>query len=208
MITIGVSGVSGVSDRDANEDAGTQHGHRDEAERALTGVESLAHFGGENERRKLRDVLGHFATGVTTITTIDRQGRNTGVTVNSFSSLSLNPPLILWSLAKSATSYACFQTLDPFAVNMIARDQHQLARQFAKSTHDKFAGVTFHRGLDGVPLLVGCVAYLECVTEARYPGGDHEIIVGRVRRLFNVGHAPLLFHRGTFHLLGDPVAVR
>jgi flavin reductase (DIM6/NTAB) family NADH-FMN oxidoreductase RutF len=172
----------------------------------IGGAESIDPGAGPEGRRKFRDALGQFATGVTAMTTISSAGENIGVTVNSFSSLSLDPPLVLWSIAKTATSYGSFQVGDPFAVNMISRDQQALALQFAKSSGDKFVGVQFHRGLDKVPLLAGCVCYLECVVDARHPGGDHEIIVGRVRRIFNIGSAPLLFHRGAFHILGDPAA--
>ena len=86
---------------------------------------------------------------------------------------------------------------------MLSVEQEALARHFAKSAADKFAGITCHTGLDDVPLLEGCVAYLECSTEARYPGGDHEIIVGRVRRIFNVRRRPLLFHGGSFQGLAN-----
>jgi flavin reductase (DIM6/NTAB) family NADH-FMN oxidoreductase RutF len=170
-------------------------------------AESVDPSAGPEANRKFRDALGQFATGVTAMTTFSN-GENIGVTVNSFSSLSLNPPLILWSIAKTATSYGSFQVGDPFAVNMISRDQQAVALQFAKSSGDKFVGVEYHRGLDKVPLLKGCTCYLECLVEARHPGGDHEIVVGRVRRLFNIGHAPLLFHRGQFHILGDPTALK
>ena len=176
----------------------------DEPVLIIAGAESVDPASGAEANRKFRDALGQFATGVTCMTTLGPNGENIGVTVNSFSSLSLNPPLILWSIARTASAWGSFQVGDPFAVNVIAREQHVLAKQFARTSGDKFVGVEFYRGLDRVPLLAGCVVYLECVTEARYPGGDHEIVVGRVRRLFNVGIAPLLFHRGAFHLLGDP----
>ncbi|TAL01099.1 MAG: flavin reductase [Rhodospirillaceae bacterium] len=172
----------------------------------MAGEEGIDPAAGPEASRKFRNALGQFATGVTVITTVTPTGEDVGMTVNSFSSLSLDPPLILWSLAKTASGYVYFQVGDPFAVNVIAVDQEAWARQLARSSGDKFVGVDYHRGLDRVPLLAGCVAYLECVTEARYPGGDHEIIVGRVRRLFNIGHPPLLFHRGIFHVLGNPSA--
>ena len=158
---------------------------------------------GPDARRMFRDALGQFATGVTIMTCCRPNGAMAGVTVNSFNSLSLDPPLILWSIASTSTYFGCFQTTDPFAVNVLSGDQQGLALHFAKSASDKFQGIASHPGLDGVPLIDGCVAYLECVTEARYPGGDHEIIVGRVRRIFNVGRRPLLFHGGNFHGLAN-----
>jgi flavin reductase (DIM6/NTAB) family NADH-FMN oxidoreductase RutF len=153
---------------------------------------------GPEARRRFRDTLGQFATGVTAMTCLGADGERVGVTVSSFNSLSLDPPLILWSIADSSASFAAFRVGDPFAVNVLSVDQEALARQFAKPSDDKFHDVALHPGLDGVPLIAGCVAYLECLVEARYPGGDHEIIVGRVRRIFNVGRRPLLFHGGAF----------
>ena len=160
---------------------------------------------GPDARRLFRDALGQFATGVTIMTCRRADGSTAGVTVSSFNSLSLDPPLILWSIASTSTYFGCFQATDPFAVNVLSMDQEALARQFAKSAPDKFQGIKCHAGLDGVPLLDGCVAYLECATEARYPGGDHEIIVGRVRRIFNVGRRPLLFHGGNFQGLANTI---
>jgi flavin reductase (DIM6/NTAB) family NADH-FMN oxidoreductase RutF len=162
----------------------------------------------EAAQRRFRDALGRFCTGVTAITTL-APGTNAwiGITVSSFNSLSLDPPLILWSLARESLSFASFQAGSPFAVNVFAADQEPLALQFAQPVMQragvaKFKDVPVHIGLDGVPLIQGCVVYFECLTEARYPGGDHEIIVGRVRRIFNVGKPPLLFHVGAFGQVG------
>ena len=149
-----------------------------------------------------RNALGQFCTGVTAITTIAPDGEQVGITVNSFNSLSLDPPLILWSIANSTPSFTCFQENDPFVVNVLAADQESLAMQFAQTGSDtKFDGVKTHAGLRDVPIIDGCVAYLECEVDARHPGGDHDIIVGRVRRIFNLRKAPLLFHGGNFHKL-------
>ncbi len=152
--------------------------------------------GSEEARRAFRDTLGHFATGVTCMTSRTERGDPVGITVSSFNSLSLDPPLILWSIANSSVSFACFQVGRPFAVNVLSAEQESLARNFARTGGDKFAGIDLHTGLEGVPLLAGCVVYFECAVEARYPGGDHDIIVGRVRRIFNIGKHPLLFHVG------------
>jgi 3-hydroxy-9,10-secoandrosta-1,3,5(10)-triene-9,17-dione monooxygenase reductase component len=157
----------------------------------------------DDARRQFRNTLGQFATGVTAMTTLAPSGERIGITVSSFNSLSLDPPLILWSLARSASSFSCFQVRQPFAVNVLSADQEQLARQFARVGVEKFEGVGLHTGLNQVPLIEGCVVYLECLTEARYPGGDHDIIVGRVRRIFNLGKAPLLFHGGILRSLRD-----
>lgn len=157
--------------------------------------------GGADSQRNFRNALGQFATGVTVMTGVSPGGEALGITVTSFNSLSLDPPLILWSLGREGGSFACFQAGSAFAVNVLAGDQDHLAHRFAQVGIPKFENVPTRHGLDGVPLIDGCVAYFECRVEARYPGGDHDIIVGRVRRLFNVGGEPLLFHRGTLRPL-------
>jgi 3-hydroxy-9,10-secoandrosta-1,3,5(10)-triene-9,17-dione monooxygenase reductase component len=158
--------------------------------------------GSEDARRQFRNTLSHFATGVTCMTTFAPDGGRMGITVSSFNSLSLDPPLILWSIANNTASFNGFQIGTPFAVNVLSADQEYLAVKFAEAGGDKFAGVSTHSGLDGVPLIDGCVVYLECTVAARYPGGDHDIIVGRVRRIFNIGKKPLLFHGGALRTLG------
>ena len=161
--------------------------------------------GSDEARRQFRNTLGQFATGVTCMTTLSPTGDPGGITVSSFNSLSLKPPLILWSIANNSTSSAGFQVGDPFAVNVLSAEQEDLATKFAQAGGDKFAGVNVHTGLSGVPLIQGCVVYFECTVAARYAGGDHDIIVGSVRRTFNIGKTPLLFHGGalgTFDSLG------
>lgn len=147
-------------------------------------------------QRGFRDALGQFATGVTVMTARSPAGERLGITVTSFNSLSLDPPLILWSLGRDGGSFTCFQVGSAFAVNVLAGDQQAFAQRFARVGIPKFAGVETHEGLDGVPLIRGCVGYFECGVEARYPGGDHDIVVGRVRRLFNISGSPLIFHQG------------
>lgn len=152
----------------------------------------------DHSRRRLRDMLGQFATGVAIVTTVDGNGGLLGVTCNSFTSVSLDPPLILWSIAKSSLSGPAFTDGKPFAVNVLEASQEDLALRFAKSGADKFAGVAWHEGFEGVPLIEGCAAYIECRVDARYPGGDHEIILGAVERYVNQALDPLLFHSGEF----------
>lgn len=169
----------------------------------LGGKPGIDPAGSDSARRQFRDALGHFCTGVTVMTSLvpnkDEAGGTewVGITVSSFNSLSLDPPLILWSIAKDSVSYNCYQVGSAFAVNVLSAEQEDLALRFARTGRDKFDGVPLHTGLDNVPLIDGCVVYLECRAEARYPGGDHDIIVGRVRRIFNIGRAPLLFHIGS-----------
>lgn len=164
----------------------------------IGGMRGVDPAGDEASRKEFRRALGQFATGVTVMTTVSDTGERVGLTANSFNSLSLDPPLILWSIARGTPSFDNFRVKDPFAVNVLASGQEALARQLAQSSPDKFRGIDVHEGLAGVPLIVGCVAYLECQVWARYPGGDHDIVVGHVQRVFNIGTAPLVFHGGAF----------
>ncbi|WHZ09983.1 MAG: Nitrilotriacetate monooxygenase component B [Burkholderiaceae bacterium] len=150
------------------------------------------------DARELRDALGHFATGVTVVTTLGLDRAHIGVTVNSFASLSLDPPLVLWSLAKRSWSLPAFQAANHFAIHVLAHDQQALSDRFAKAGHDKFAGVEVGQGLGGVPLLPGGTAVFQCSVEHRYDGGDHLILIGRVEALTTRRAAPLLFYRGRY----------
>ncbi len=154
------------------------------------------------EPKHFREVLGSFATGVVVVTTLGDGGRPVGLTVNSFNSVSLDPPLVLWSLALEAPSLAAFRAHDFFAINILAEDQEFLSKRFSTPAENKFSDVGFDPGATGVPLLRGTAAALECRTFARYPGGDHEIYVGEVKAVFDRGHPPLVFHRGVFRRLG------
>jgi flavin reductase (DIM6/NTAB) family NADH-FMN oxidoreductase RutF len=149
--------------------------------------------------RDLRAVLGNFATGVTVVTTTGPNDQPVGVTANSFSSVSLVPPLVLWCPAKSSRSLAAFAVTAHFAINVLGSGQHHLSRQFATSVDDKFKGVEYSRGIAGVPLLTGSIATFECRTVSRYDAGDHFIYVGQVERYQADQGEPLLFHRGKYH---------
>lgn len=152
--------------------------------------------------RSFRTALGAFATGVTVVTTHSAAG-DVGLTANSFNSVSLDPPMVLWSLAKSARSLPVFMNTDYFAVHILAADQSALSTQFSRASADKFAGLHIERGLGNVPLLTDCSARFQCRTAFRYEGGDHMIFVGRVETFDHWDRAPLVFHRG-----GYAVAVR
>lgn len=167
----------------------------------IDGAAGIDPAAGADAQREFRRTLGQFATGVTAMTTRAPTGAPVGMTVSSFNSLSLDPPLILWSIARTTPSFVFFQVGDTFAVNVLSADQEAVARRLATSSPDKFDGISARNGLGGVPLIDGCIAYLECTVWARYPGGDHDIIVGRVQRIFNIGKAPLLFHGGEFRSL-------
>ena len=152
-----------------------------------------------------RRALGSYATGVTVVTTRSHDGERAGLTVNSFSSVSLSPPLVLWSLARSAVSFDIFEHASHFAVNVLAEDQIHLAEQFAKSGGDKFIGVKFREGTAGVPLLHGAAASFICRNTFRYPGGDHVIFVGEVISHQQVDRLPLTYSRGRYRRLREYV---
>lgn len=150
------------------------------------------------EQRQLRDVLGTFITGVTVVTTRDAAGTAHGVTANSFSSVSLDPPLVLWSQSLTSKSCAAFQSSEHFAVNILADDQIAISNHFAKSRDDKFNGIAHTTGLGGVPVLDGVSAHLECVKVASYPGGDHVVYIGRVERISHSTRTALAFGGGKY----------
>jgi 3-hydroxy-9,10-secoandrosta-1,3,5(10)-triene-9,17-dione monooxygenase reductase component len=153
--------------------------------------------------RQLRDALGRFATGVTVITTVDEHGKKYGVTANSYNSVSLDPPLILWSLAKSSRSMDAFGRCESFVVHILGAHQEALAMRFASRGEDKFAGLEMSEGLGGAPRMRDCVALLECRTESQVEGGDHVIFIGRVVSFEYCDHEPLLFHSGRFARVGN-----
>jgi flavin reductase (DIM6/NTAB) family NADH-FMN oxidoreductase RutF len=141
-----------------------------------------------------------FATGVTIVTARAADGTFVGLTANSFNSVSLSPPLVLWSLARSAGSMAAFSAGSHYAINILSADQQDLARQFAARSGDKFSGVDFALGACGAPLLQGAAASFECFNRSRYEEGDHVIFVGEVESCTHrTGASPLLFHGGKFY---------
>ncbi|MDT0576249.1 flavin reductase family protein [Croceicoccus sp. F390] len=149
------------------------------------------------DAKSLRNALGSFATGVTIVTT-NHDGRKVGLTANSFNSVSLDPPLVLWSLAKKSSNIEAFKAVDAFAVHILGADQEALSDQFATPGVDKFEGVEFKTGRAGIPLLTDCAARFECQTAYQYDGGDHIIFVGEVLNLEQSEKEPLLFHRGKY----------
>jgi flavin reductase (DIM6/NTAB) family NADH-FMN oxidoreductase RutF/DNA-binding IclR family transcriptional regulator len=150
----------------------------------------------------LRRVLGSFVTGVTVVTTTDDEGRFHGVTANSFSSVSLDPPLVLWSQAVKSHSHPVFFKAERFAVNILAEDQIELSNRFAKSSPEKFSGIDVDIGAGSVPLLRDCSARLQCRVVSRVPGGDHTIYVGEVVAIDRAERKPLVFGNGQYLLAG------
>lgn len=152
----------------------------------------------------LRAALGRFATGVTIITCAGPDGQPVGLTANSFSALSLDPPLVLWSLRQASGSLAAFEAAPHFVVNVLAESQVDLSRRFASSSvTDKFAEGGWAAGLGGAPVLSGCAAVFECAVDSRQVAGDHVLFIGRVLRLADLSVAPLLFQGGHYRMLGE-----
>ena len=152
--------------------------------------------------RDFRKTLGAFATGITVISALSPEGKPIGVTISSFNSVSLDPPLILWSLSLKSPNLEAFRKAEHFAVNVLSAKQQHLSDRFASPLTDRFAYIPTRSGLSGTPLLEGCCAWFECTNEAHYPGGDHLRFIGRVDR-FSKGEAdsPLLFHNGCYRQL-------
>ena len=148
--------------------------------------------------RDFRNALGSYATGVTIITAAGDDKKPYGLTCNSFASVSLNPPLVLWSLVLYSSSLSIFQNASHFAVNVLGAKQQELANKFAKSSEDKFAGVDWTPGLGSAPLLTESVANFQCRSVNRYYGGDHVIFLGAVEAYSYNRREPLLFARGGY----------
>jgi flavin reductase (DIM6/NTAB) family NADH-FMN oxidoreductase RutF len=148
--------------------------------------------------RSLRSALGCFATGVAIVTAQVPGAAPAGVTINSFASLSLDPPLVLWSLAARSPSLARFRAAAHFAINVLAADQEALARRFASPTPDKFAGHEWREGLGGAPVLPDCAARFECSRVAETDQGDHMLFTGRILRFWKSERDALIFYRGRY----------
>lgn len=150
------------------------------------------------DTQDFRSALSAFATGVGVVTTVDGQGKKVGITISSFNSVSLEPPLILWSVGLDSMSYDVFVAADHFAVHILTANQMELCDRFAQRSDTKFDGIDCRGGLHGVPILPDFAACFECATEHVYPGGDHKIIVGRVHRVEERETEPLIYYRSRF----------
>ena len=150
------------------------------------------------DERHLRNALGRFVTGVTVITTRTAAGKLEGLTANSFAAVSLDPPLVLWSLKTTASSLPSFESAGHFAVNVLDAAQFTLSQHFAKRREDKFRDVEHEPGLGGCPLLLGTLATFECSKEARVDGGDHVVFFGRIERAAYREGEPLIFSAGKY----------
>lgn len=155
--------------------------------------------------KAFRRALGNFATGVTIITTVGPDGEKVGVTASSFNSLSMDPPLILWSSMKEARSCVAFENASHFAVNILSSDQMDMSNHFARQQDDKFAGFDWEEGLGGAPIFPNCAGRFQCETYDKLDGGDHWIFVGKVVAFDDFGRAPLCFHQGSYSMVfGHP----
>ena len=157
-----------------------------------------------------REALGCFATGIAVVTAVADDGTRIGATVSSFNSVSLDPPLVLFSMARSSRAFAAWQSVTHFAVNVLAEHQGETSTRFARSATDKWDGARHVDGETGVPLLADSLAAFECVRYANYDGGDHVIIVGRVRHVYarRRAHAvPLIFFRSKYRRLANEAGI-
>ena len=158
----------------------------------------------ELDSRALRDTLGRFATGVTVVTALDPDGHPIGLTVNSFAAVSLEPPLVLWSLANGSHNFAAFQRASHHCINVLAADQVDISNRFATWPADRFAGLRWQPGCGGAPVIDGCCAWFEVKNATQHAGGDHLIFVGQVERFRQLSDAaPLLFHGGRYRFLAE-----
>jgi 4-hydroxyphenylacetate 3-hydroxylase, reductase component len=152
------------------------------------------------DSRAFRSALGNFATGVTVITTVSSTGELVGKTVNSFNSVSLDPPLVLWSLARKALSFGSYENARFFAVNVLREGQDDLSAHFSKSSPEKWRGIDYRTSGTGCPLLPNSLAIFECKRTFTYDGGDHAIFVGEVLKFeHDPKGKPLVFWRGGYH---------
>ena len=155
------------------------------------------------DSRHFRNALGRFTTGVTIITCLDATGEPVGLTANSFNALSLDPPLVLWSLRVASPSMGAFEAAPRFAINVLAESQVELSRRFATRSEDRFADWPWAAGEHGSPVLAGCAAVFECETLSHQVAGDHRLFIGRVLACSESPLPPLLFQAGHYRLLGE-----
>ena len=148
------------------------------------------------DQSAFRKALSCFPTGVGVATIVSADGQPHGMTISSFNSVSMNPPLILWSIGLEAACLDVFRQAEGFAINILAADQKPISQQFAQTKPNRFAGLDWHLSPTGLPLLDGAAATLSCRVWSRYPGGDHEIIVGEVYELTCSDKTPLLYGLG------------
>ena len=152
---------------------------------------------------ELRRALGRFVTGVTIVTCRDAAGQPVGLTANSFNALSLEPPLVLWSLRQASSTLAAFTGASHFAINVLSADQVDLSRRFARTATALFDAGPWTDGQGGAPLLAGCAAVFECRRQSHHTAGDHVLFIGEVERLGGSAATPLVYYGGHYRTLTD-----
>lgn len=173
-------------------------GHRDFELRPGEPVDIDDSVAAQVRARYFREVVGEFATGVVIVTAMASEGP-VGMTCQTFSSVSLDPPLVSFIPARTSRSWPLMREAGHFCVNVLSAGQEELAGIFASKGADKFAGVDWRKAESGAPILLGALAYVDCTIEAVHPAGDHDIVIGRVRALSTCAEGePLLYHRGRF----------
>ncbi|MDJ0657344.1 MAG: flavin reductase family protein [Xanthomonadales bacterium] len=146
-----------------------------------------------------REIMGHFATGVAVVTTVTESGTDAGITVNSLASVSLQPPLVLWSIGRDSAWFGQFSRCLRFVVHILAEDQQTLSDRFAQVGDNLFEGLELDRSPEGIALIRGCHGSLNCRSAAQYPGGDHVILLGEVESMCTARDTrPLIYHRGGY----------
>ena len=153
----------------------------------------------------LRQALSAFPTGVTVASTVTSTGKPVGLTANSFNVVSLEPPLVLWSLRTSSGSTEAFRCASHFTINVLSEEQIDLSRRFATAIEDRFEKVTWRSGPNSAPLLQGCAASFECRLVSQQIVGDHVLFIGEVEDYRYRAMRPLIFHHGRYHALGEPL---
>lgn len=154
------------------------------------------------DQRELRNILGSYATGVAVATCRDAHGRRAAMTINSFATVSLSPPRVLWSIGQGSDQFAAFSEATHYAINILSEEHRALSVHFATSSLDKFAGIDCYDGIAGLPLLPGCCALLQCEIVERIRTGDHVIMIGEILDAERADLGPLIFHRSQYHALG------
>jgi 3-hydroxy-9,10-secoandrosta-1,3,5(10)-triene-9,17-dione monooxygenase reductase component len=155
---------------------------------------------GPIDGKRFRQALGSFTTGITIVTTVDEAGADVGMTANSFNSVSLDPPMVLWSIGRHSSNFDVFVKAEHFAVHVLSAEQEALATRFATRGIERFAGLQLQRGAGNTPLLEGCAARFQCRTAFRHDSGDHVILVGEVLELDQLVCEPLVFKGGRYAL--------
>ncbi|MBT9475220.1 flavin reductase family protein [Polaromonas sp.] len=167
-------------------------------------IETIEKDMGEVDPMLLRRAFGSFATGITIVTTTDADGQPVGLTANSFTSVSLDPPLVLFCLDRNSSNLERFQRSSAFGINVLSSDQQELSSRFVKRGEDRFHGISWELRATGVPVIEGAAATFECVTHTTFDGGDHLVFVGRVRRFdFDAERNPLLYFQGRYRQIAD-----